>query len=46
MVWIGVLLALFVVIGYILFIYDKLVKVDGKWKFDFSKTPAFSLMAK
>lgn len=38
MMWIGILLALFLVIGYALFFYDKLIKVDGKWKFDFTGT--------
>ena len=46
MMWIGILLSLFIVLGYILFVYDKLVKVDGKWKLDFSETPAFGFMKK
>lgn len=46
MMWVGILLALFLTIGYSLFFYDKLVKVDGKWKFDLSETPLFGFMAK
>lgn len=38
MMWILILLALFLVIGYALFFYDKLIRVDGKWKFDFRGT--------
>lgn len=38
MMWIGILLALFLFIGYALFFYDKLVKVNGKWKLDFKGT--------
>ena len=38
MMWIGILLSLFLVIGYGLFFYDKLVRINGKWKFDFSDT--------
>ena len=40
-VWISILLGFFLVLGYLLFLYDKLVKKDGKWKLDFSGTPAF-----
>lgn len=36
--WVAILLVIFLVIGYLLFVYDKLIKVDGKWKFDFSGT--------
>ena len=42
--WIAVLLGLFLVLGYLLFLYDKLVKKDGKWKLDFSRTPAFGFL--
>lgn len=38
MMWIGILLSLFLAIGYALFLYDKLVRVNGKWKFDFKGT--------
>ena len=38
--WIGILLSMFLGLGYLLFFYDKLVKTDGKWRLDFSKTPA------
>lgn len=38
MMWIGILLSLFLSIGYALFLYDKLVRVNGKWKFDFKGT--------
>ena len=46
LMWVGILLVLFVILGYILFIYDKLVKVEGKWKLDFSNTPAFGFTQK
>lgn len=36
--WIRILLSLFLVIGYGLFFYDKLVNVNGTWKFDFTDT--------
>lgn len=38
--WIGILLGLFLVLGYLLFLYDKLVRKDGKWRLDFSDTPS------
>lgn len=46
MMWIGILLALFLALGYLLFLYDKLVQKDGKWKFDFSNTPLLGFLAK
>ena len=36
LVWVLILLAVFVVLAYLMWAYDKLVKKDGKWKFDFS----------
>ncbi|MDE6667561.1 MAG: Pr6Pr family membrane protein [Clostridia bacterium] len=34
--WVFILVVVFVVLGYLMFIYDKLVKDEnGKWKFDF-----------
>lgn len=39
--WVLILLVIFSAIGYLLFVYDKLVKVYGKWKFDFSGTPLY-----
>ena len=36
LVWVLILLAVFVVLSYLMWAYDKLVKKDGKWKFDFS----------
>lgn len=36
--WVAILLAIFAVTGYLFFVYDKLVKVNGKWKLDFSGT--------
>lgn len=38
MTWIATLLAVFLFIGYVLFVWDKLVKVNGKWKLDFGGT--------
>lgn len=38
LLWVVILLGLFLLIGYALFFYDKLVKVDGKWKLDFAGT--------
>jgi hypothetical protein len=32
-----ILLAIFLVLGYVLFVYDKLVKKNGKWQLDFSE---------
>ena len=46
MMWIGILLTLFLVIGYLLFLYDKLVWVNGKRKLDFSETPLFGFLKK
>lgn len=37
--WVAILLVIFTAVGYLLFVYDKLVKKDGKWKLDFSGTP-------
>lgn len=34
MVWVLILLVVFTVLGYIMWFYNRLVKVDGKWKFD------------
>ncbi len=34
--WVAILLAVFLVLGYLMWLYDKLVKVNGKWKLDFS----------
>ena len=36
MAWVLILLVVFAVLAYLMWLYDKLVKVDGKWKFDFS----------
>ena len=44
--WMVILLSLFIVMGYLLFLYDKLTKVNGKWKLDFSGTPAFGFRKK
>lgn len=33
--WVAILLVVFIAIGYVLFVYDKLVRTDGKWKLDF-----------
>lgn len=38
-VWILILLAVFLALGYLMWLYDKLVRVNGKWKLDFSKNP-------
>lgn len=38
MMWIGILLGLFLVIGYLLFLWDKVVRKNGKWKLDFAET--------
>lgn len=38
-VWLLILLAVFLALGYLMWLYDKLVRVNGKWKFDFSKKP-------
>lgn len=42
MTWIAILLTLFLVIGYALFVYDKLVRTDDKWKLDFTGTKLVS----
>ncbi|MDE6597121.1 MAG: Pr6Pr family membrane protein [Clostridia bacterium] len=34
--WIAMLVVAFIAVGYLLFLYDKLVKKDGKWKLDFT----------
>lgn len=34
--WVAILVVVFVAVGYLLFLYDKLVKKDGKWKLDFT----------
>jgi hypothetical protein len=44
--WMGILLGLFLIIGYLLFLHDKFVKVDGKWKVDFSGTRPFGDLTK
>ena len=44
--WVSILLALFIFLGYALFFYDKLVKIKGKWRLDLSGTPAFGFMKK
>ncbi|MCD7729375.1 MAG: Pr6Pr family membrane protein [Clostridia bacterium] len=36
MVWVLILLVVFTVLGYLMWLYNRLVKVDGKWKLDFS----------
>lgn len=36
-VWLLILLAVFLALGYLMWLYDKLVRVNGKWKLDFSK---------
>ena len=46
MMWMGILLGLFLIIGYLLFLHDKFVKVDGKWKLDFSGTRPFGDLTK
>lgn len=38
MVWVAVLLVIFAVLGYLLFVYDKLVKRNGRWMLDFKGT--------
>lgn len=42
LMWVGILLALFLVLGYALFCYDKLVKVEGRYRFDFSGAKRWS----
>ena len=37
--WVLILLVVFVVLAYLMWLYDKLVKRDGKWKLDFSPLP-------
>ncbi len=39
MLWVVGLLAVFIGLGYLMWLYDKLVKKDGKWVLDFSKLP-------
>lgn len=41
-VWVLMLLLIFAVIGYVIFVYDKLVKVNGRWKLDFTGTKLIS----
>jgi len=41
MLWIAILLGIFLLLGYLLFIWDKRIPVDGKRKFDFTGTNAF-----
>lgn len=36
-IWVIILCAFFLVLSYLMYVYDKLVKVDGKWRLDFSK---------
>ncbi len=33
--WVAILVLVFIAIGYLMFVYDKLVKKDGKWQLDF-----------
>lgn len=35
--WVAILLVVFTVLGYLLFVYDKLVKRGGRWKLDFQE---------
>ena len=35
--WVLILLVIFIAIAWLFYVYDKLVKKDGKWKLDFSK---------
>lgn len=37
MVWAVILTIAFLVVGYLMFLYDRLIKVDGKYKIDLSK---------
>ena len=37
-VWVVILLIVFIAIGYLMWLYDKLVKVDRRWKLCFSKS--------
>ncbi len=34
--WVAILLVVFLALAYLMWAYDKLVKKDGRWKFDFS----------
>lgn len=34
--WVFILVVVFTVLGYLMWLYDKIVKVNGKWKLDFS----------
>ncbi|MDE7301466.1 MAG: hypothetical protein K2N47_04770, partial [Clostridia bacterium] len=34
--WVFILVVVVTVLGYLMWLYDKIVKVDGKWKLDFS----------
>lgn len=33
--WVAILVVVFIALGYLLFLYDKLVKEDGRWRLDF-----------
>ncbi|MDE6613770.1 MAG: Pr6Pr family membrane protein [Clostridia bacterium] len=33
--WVAILVVVFIAVGYLLFLYDKLIKENGKWKLDF-----------
>ncbi len=35
--WVGILLLIFIVLGYLLWFYNRVYKIDGKWKLDFKK---------
>lgn len=37
MIWALVLTAAFTIVGYLMFLYDRIIKVDGKYKLDLSK---------
>lgn len=39
LIWVLILLVVFIAIGYLMWLYDKLVKKDGKWRLDFSSIP-------
>ncbi|MCD8373028.1 MAG: Pr6Pr family membrane protein [Clostridia bacterium] len=36
MVWVLILLVVFTVLGYLMWLYNRIAKVDGKWKLDFT----------
>lgn len=39
-VWVVILLVVFIAIGYLMWLYDKLVKADGRWKLVFKTVPS------